>query len=449
MPSAKQVLYDAYGQLRGYRRWSIAREVEANRYRSRDAIHALASALFQERVRDAIARFPTYAEAVRAHRGSLPAEGEAVSPAELPVWTKPQQQALFDALDGPPVANAHAHSTGGSTGLPTRFYVTRHSYEWRVAVWRRAHEWADASPQRSSFHVWSAPLRKPALKRRVAKSVLYWLWNREVYNALRAFDDAARADCCRRIDAMKPYTLVGYSGMLVELARYVQDHPGALRHRVQTIVPAAEAMQPGQRELLEQAFGGAVSVSYGSREFMTIGMECAHHDGYHLSSDNLYVEIADDAGAPLPPGEPGRVLVTDLRNLATPFIRYDLGDLSSLRDPGEQCPCGLPFPKLDDVAGRTQSFVTTTSGGKITAIVINYVMRQFAWLDGYQIEQHDREHVTVRVLCRTDLTDAMTAPIGDALREHLGESMRIDYRRVAALEKGRSGKVEYFIGSEA
>src|SRR6185312_8897718 len=100
----------------------------------------------------------------------------------------------------------------------------------------------------------------------------------------------------------------------------------ALHWKARTLVSTAETLQCGQRELLESQLAHEVFDSYGSREFMNIATECSHHAGYHMASDNLRVEVVDRNGKPVDAGVEGRIVVTDLHNAASPFIRYEVGD---------------------------------------------------------------------------------------------------------------------------
>ena len=56
-------------------------------------------------------------------------------------------------------------------------------------------------------------------------------------------------------------------------------------------------------------------------------------------------------GTTASPGEPGRVIVTDLGNYVMPFINYFIGDYAVA---GPPCPCGRGFPTLTSLEGRTQ-----------------------------------------------------------------------------------------------
>jgi phenylacetate-CoA ligase len=142
------------------------------------------------------------------------------------------------------------------------------------------------------------------------------------------------------------------------------------------------------------------------------------------------------------PGETGRIVITDLHNAATPFIRYEIGDHGVMAPPEERCPCGRPFPLLRSVEGRLQDKVYTPDGGSVTALFVTYTMRQFDdWIEGWQVVQPSRNAITVRVLTGAELTDERMKPVDEMLRTQLGGELEIDYERVDALERRKGGKI--------
>lgn len=393
-----------------------------------------------------IARYPSYADRVRAHRGSLPSPGDNIAAQEFPIWTRDDQRNFF-SQQTPPGDLGYAHQTSGSTAKPIWFYVTRESYEWRTAIMDRSYSWGRAEEGSRSVHVWAGDQKARSLLQNVKRSVHLGLQQRRMFDAFREFGDTERADCCDLINRFKPAAIVGYTGMLVDLALFARDNTGALRWKSPTMISAAEGLQSGQRELLESYLVDSVFMSYGSREFMSIGMECEHHNGFHLATDNLTIEVVDDDGKPMPPGETGRIVISDLRNTGTPFIRYEIGDYGTMAPADEPCPCGRPFPRLASVDGRLQDMVITPDGGRITGLYITYTMRQFEWIDGYQVVQDDRSRILVRLLCAEPLTPERTAPVEDLLRKKVGERMEISFARVPALERRATGKVALIISS--
>jgi len=420
-----------YAECRGHGRTRIRRAVREAARLPAEELARRGAGLLSARVDDALRRFPFYA----GKAGLRP--GATVGPGTPPVWTRDDQRALFESLAGPPVPGAFVHSTGGSTGVPLRFYVTRESYEWRTAVSDRGYSWAEAEEGRRSLYVWGAPIRRPGFVKRVQTGLHHWLQRRAYFNSFD-FGDERKALCCAAINRVRPLALVGYAGNLVELARFVRDNPGRLMWRSRTVVTAAEGLAPGGRELLEEHLGNEVFMSYGSREFMLIGMECSEHRGYHVSSDNLHVEVADEDGRPLPPGETGRILITDLHNAANPFIRYEIGDFGVMA--AEPCPCGLPFPLLASVEGRAQELIRTPSGRTLTALFMPHLMKEFPWVEGYQIAQSVPKRLTVRLVAKQPLTAELTEPIRGALAEKVGAEMKIEFEKVQQLAKNRTGK---------
>jgi len=401
-----------------------------------------ARCLLNARVSTAIKMFPIYAEKVKSYCGRLPQESESPKIKDLPMWTREDQRRLSTVPGNQPVVGSFLHSTGGSSGVPVRFYVTRESYEWRMAVSDRGYSWAGAEEGRRSFYVWGAPIRPEGRLQRAKKTVHHWLQGRTYFDSFD-FSDARKEECCRRINACRPAAIVGYAGNLVELARFARAHRSCLAWRAKTIVTAAEGLLPGQRELLQEYLGGEVFRSYGTREFMLIGMECSKHCGYHVASDNLLVEVVDREGNPAASGETGRILITDLHNAANPFIRYEVGDYGRLAP--EPCPCGLPFPLLADVEGRVQEVIHTPDGGQLTALFVPHLMKEFSQVEGYQLVQDDSKHLVVNLIVKQDLADEARVQLLASLRERLGENMNIELKRVVSLEKNRTGKIPIVI----
>lgn len=435
-----------YGELRGYHRLSIRRRAQSNERLPREAIARLADDLFQRRVHEAIRRFPAYAEAVVRHCGSLPGAGERVTPEELPVWTRDDQRAHFTSSPRPPEAS-YVHQTSGSTGLPVRFYVSRECYEWGTAVTDRSYSWGQAEEGRRSVYLWAGDHATPPVVQRLKRRVHTRLQRRWYFDTFRDFGDPERRACCELINRTRPHTIVGYTAMLVDVALYASEHPGALAWKPRTLVTAAEGLAPEQRSFLEAHLTREVFMSYGSREFMCMGMECEHHNGYHLVSDKVSIEVVDADGRPVGPGETGRIVVTDLRNAASPFIRYEIGDLGVMAPPEEACPCGRPFPLLRSVEGRLQDVVHTAGGGVLTGLYITYTMRQFDWIVGYQVVQDDPGRILVRLRTAEELTPERTAPVTALLREPLGPGIAIDYERADELVRRPNGKVQLIISS--
>lgn len=87
-----------------------------------------------------------------------------------------------------------------------------------------------------------------------------------------------------------------------------------------------------------------------------IGMSCDYECGMHYWDDYVYFEIIDpNTGELVPEGTVGELVITTLQKEGAPLIRYRTHDLTRFL-PGE-CECGLQYPRIDTLIGRTDDMV--------------------------------------------------------------------------------------------
>src|SRR6201999_3997218 len=102
------------------------------------------------------------------------------------------------------------------------------------------------------------------------------------------------------------------------------------------------------------------TANYSCEEVGMIAQECrTTHGFYHVCTSNVIVEIDTIEALDLGGEAAGRVLVTHLHSYATPFIRYDVGDIASLQ---ASCPCGHQGPVLTNIYGRTKQLLKHADG---------------------------------------------------------------------------------------
>ena len=108
---------------------------------------------------------------------------------------------------------------------------------------------------------------------------------------------------------------------------------------------AGEGCSPSFRNRLEQRWGCLVLYLYGALEAAPIAFECHQKGGYHVANGHVFVEVVDrKTGEPVPAGEIGMIVVTDLTRSASPMIRYQTGDMGFIDD--KKCQCGLELPRM-------------------------------------------------------------------------------------------------------
>jgi phenylacetate-CoA ligase len=185
-----------------------------------------------------------------------------------------------------------------------------------------------------------------------------------------------------------------------------------------------------------------VANEYGARDAGFIARECPA-GSLHVTAEELIVEIVDDAGWPLPPGEEGEIVVTNLAGPEFPFIRYRTGDRGVLN--AAPCACGRALPVLGHISGRANDGLVSVGGGWVHGSAVNHLMRDLAGLRAYRITQDTREQVQVLLSLDAALPDATRDALGAHLRHLLGDTLRVEILTVDAIPPLPNGKFRHII----
>jgi phenylacetate-CoA ligase len=115
------------------------------------------------------------------------------------------------------------------------------------------------------------------------------------------------------------------------------------------------AAVPGSRKRLEEIWQAKVYDEYGASEGLSpVGGECVEQNGLHAVEDFLIIEILDDNGEQVAPGERGELVITNLISKSMPLLRFKTGDIVTYTD--EPCPCGRSTIRLK-VLGRVDDMI--------------------------------------------------------------------------------------------
>lgn len=164
------------------------------------------------------------------------------------------------------------------------------------------------------------------------------------------------------IRRLKPTVIVGVPTFLLKLGKYIlsqgiDPHANGVKKLVCIGEPIRDRSMAFLRagEELEFIWGAKVYSTYASSETITSFSECTAQNGGHLHPDLAVIEIVDDKGNCLPPGEVGEVVVTPLGMEGMPLVRFSTGDISFIMD--EPCSCGRNSPRLGPILGRTKQMM--------------------------------------------------------------------------------------------
>jgi phenylacetate-CoA ligase len=239
------------------------------------------------------------------------------------------------------------------------------------------------------------------------------------------------------IDRFRPHILKGLPAYLYLLAMRIQD--GGPRPRLgATVMPMGSSITPHMKRTVESAFGRPVHEDYGCAEAGAMAAECSFRNGLHPFEELFHIEILRN-GRPVRDGEVGKIYITDLSNYAMPLIRYEIGDVGTVRR--GPCACGLTGDRLE-VHGRVHDCVVADDGSILTQDALVDSIFSLPGVLGFQLEERPDGEFQVRVVPR-GTHSANLDDVKNVLAELAGPSRRIVTRQVRTLVPERGGKYRF------
>lgn len=158
----------------------------------------------------------------------------------------------------------------------------------------------------------------------------------------------------RRLASWRPDVLSGYPSVLRALAH--EQSAGRFAIAPARVLTTGELLTRSTRRVLAGAWGTEPFDHYVTTETGMLAVECGAHGGLHVLGDHVVVEVVDDDGHAVEPGEWGtRVLVSVPSSRTVPLIRYELADAVRVR--AGECPCGRAGLVLAEIGGRAREAV--------------------------------------------------------------------------------------------
>ncbi|TSC86219.1 MAG: phenylacetate-CoA ligase [Parcubacteria group bacterium Gr01-1014_8] len=323
------------------------------------------------------------------------------------------------------------YNTSGTSGKPFTFLFGRNSTDMRYleSVCFRFISWQHAFMfDFSKLRVARIKIRSNSSRYRFFMPVKQFLSDPE--------------DAIRKLASFKPEVLESYTSILFILAQKLSSDLSLPRIRPKYIVSFGEMLPPALRGFLETAMQSEVYDRYGIEEMSAVACECTYHDGQHLHSESIIAEIVDEEGRVLPPGQWGRVILTDLTNYNMPFIRYDTGDHGVISLEG--CTCGLETPRIW-FEGRYSAFLNF-GGRDIHHLEFDAALDMFMDLVfQYQFAKTAEGALELRIVPGALFDGNATQRIESNVRELVGNSIAVKIILVANIPPTARGKCQIVV----
>lgn len=238
----------------------------------------------------------------------------------------------------------------------------------------------------------------------------------------------------------------GYTSSVVLFAKFLKKKDIVLTSLCPSLkqcVVTSEMLFDDDKKLLESSFGVPVINEYGASELDLIAFTNPG-DEFAVNSETLFVEILDENNKAVPNGQPGRIIITSLYNMAHPLIRYDIGDTGVLT-----LNSTFKKPVLEKLIGRTNDVAKLPSGKVVPGLTFYYVTKSVIEDDGnvkeFVIEQTHLDTFKILYVSERKLTSEETKTMQIALFKYLENDLTLIFVRVPVLDRSNRGKLKQFV----
>jgi phenylacetate-CoA ligase len=363
---------------------------------------------------------------------------------QLPLLTKETLRSESAALNAPAVPPAHLPlaiiRTSGSTGIPVEVNTTAVTRTVWDALAVREHLW-----QRRNFLKRLGIIRASPRAEGLRQGIDNPNWGHPAARVYRTGPMSLihvkqpvelLVEWLRRFD---PHYLLTYPS--VASAIFDALGPGGRPPALEELRLISEPVDVEFEKRLKEDWGVRVTDIYSCNENGKIAQRCREHENLHVQSEGIFVEILNDRGARCAPGESGQVVLTSLHNLATPLIRYQIGDYATV---GEPCGCGRASLVIRKVLGRAKHLAMSPDGKRYYPSTLRKI-RAVAPVGQSQWVQTALDAIELRVVLDRPLTEAETQQAADVVRETLGFPYRVTVVAMTEIPRGPTGKFQEFL----
>lgn len=321
-------------------------------------------------------------------------------------------------------------SSSGSTGTPFKVYQTKRKAQRNkcdVIFFAKSAGYT-IGDQLLFTRLWLEKYRKPYLHKKMLNLV-----------EIDVEDDLAEGEIEKLISRIQknkqPKGFIGYPSGYEKICKYLDKiNSPRLNCNIKSIIATSESLYDNVRSKMEYYFSCPVVSRYSNEENGIISQQMINDKFYTINWASFYVEILDlDKDVPAKQGELGRIVVTDLYNLATPLIRYDTGDL------GKFCNYDNDnIPKFEIITGRIKDILYNTKGNIVNPFIVYNGLTKFPELNQFQIIQKTEKAYTFKINIDSELDreyELMTY-----YKSYLGEDAIISLEYVNEIPLLSSGK---------
>ncbi|MEN2486457.1 phenylacetate--CoA ligase family protein [Flavobacterium sp. B11] len=363
---------------------------------------------------------------------------------DLPVLNKQNlQKTLEERLSkGYSKKNIYLNKTSGSSGTPFVFAKDKycHALTWASNIMRFGWFGIDFNHSYQA-RFYGIPMDLIGYQKERLKDFLTHRYRFPVFD----LSDDVLEKFLQKFRIKKFDYINGYTSSIVLFAKYLAQKNIILKEVCPTLKACfvtSEMLFEMDKKLLEKQFGIPIISEYGASELDLIAFENPQGE-WQINSETLFVEILDENNNPLPHGTEGKIVITSLFNKATPFIRYEIGDIGILDEKSTP-----QKPILKKLIGRTNDLAILPSGKKSPGLTFYYVTKSIIEDDGnvkeFIIKQTKIDTFEIEYIAEKELVSEQIQKIKEAIDLYLEPNLNFTFTRKTVLERTNRGKLKQF-----
>jgi phenylacetate-CoA ligase len=205
------------------------------------------------------------------------------------------------------------------------------------------------------------------------------------------------------------------------------------------ITYSSDGMSESVRRLIVETFEIPLLSTYEAVEAFKIGFECREHVGLHLNIDLYPVRIVNAEALPVPDGESGDVVVTNLVNRSTVLLNYRLGDIARMLP--RACPCGRSLPLLSFPEGRNDEYLQLPNGQILHPQAVRTILLSEEAIWRFQVIQLTASHLRLLIVAAPGAdSETMQQRLAVKFASVLGAKVTVDIVFVDSIARTTKGK---------
>ncbi|MGC9384766.1 MAG: phenylacetate--CoA ligase family protein [Kosmotogaceae bacterium] len=251
-----------------------------------------------------------------------------------------------------------------------------------------------------------------------------------------AMDEKSLTKYWITINKIKPKFIRGLPTSIYLFAQWLEERNLSI-YSPNAVFTTAEKLFPHQRQKIGKIFDCQVYDGYGLNDGGVSAFELLDHSGMRIDTERAVMEIVDKDGKQLTKGT-GRIIATSLFNKAFPFIRYDTGDIGTVKIK----PDGTHI--LTELIGRQDQMLQTPEGKFIHGTFFDILMRDLDNIKKFQVIQTDLKNLTIKIVPGENFDKTQLSMVTDMIRDYSKE-WQAHFEFVDEIKTTEAGKFRYVI----